>query len=177
MAVNRIPGGERALRVPEKRVFSRVSVRSARFGDAERIASMANQLARLTTGAPGRMTAAAVRRDLIDDTDLNCIVADRAGAAVGYALWSAAYETAFAARGVYLSDLYVEEGHRGQGIARSLMRELALICSAQGGRFIWWAVTPDNARAQRFYDTLGATSDPVDARAIFEAPFRELLGG
>lgn len=168
---------ETGPRAARRAVFSRLTIRSARAGDAPRIAIMANELARITTGTTGRMTAAAVRRDLVDKPDLHCLVADRSGEAVGYALWSVAYETAFAARGVYLSDLYVEETQRNQGIARSLMRQLALICEDRGGRFIWWAVAPTNKPAQAFYDSLGATDDPVEARAIFEAPFRQLLDG
>lgn len=175
MAVYKIRG--EGGRPAARRVLVRVTIRPARFGDAVRIAEMANDLALRTTGKRGRMTPASVRRDLVGQTDLGCIVAERAGTVVGYALWSAAYETAFAARGLYLSDLYVEGGHRGQGIGRSLMQELARLCSADGGRFLWWVVTPDNAAAQSFYDGLGAVTDPVSARAVFEAPYEALLKG
>lgn len=174
MAVHRTAEQGRA-RAPKQRLLTRVSIRPARFGDAQAIAGMANDLARRTIGGAGRMTAAAVRRDLIGQPDLGCLVADRSGSPIGYALWSAAYETAFAARGVYLSDLYVSPEHRSRGVGRGLMRALARICQEQGGRFLWWAVTPDNAEAQAFYDNLGAVSDPVEARALFEAPFEALL--
>jgi ribosomal protein S18 acetylase RimI-like enzyme len=156
-------------------VAAPVAIRVATPRDARRVADMANDLALLTTGQRGRMTADDVARDLIGDPALGCHVADRGGLAVGYMLWSAAYETAFAARGIYLSDLYVMAGHRGEGVAREMMRTLARLCEEDGGRFIWWVVTPGNADAQAFYDGLGATRDPVDARAVFEAPFRELL--
>ena len=55
------------------------------------------------------------------------------------------------------------------------MRALARICRSEGGRFIWWAVSPGNTTAQRFYDSIGAISDPVDARAVVDAHFHALL--
>lgn len=161
---------------PSRAVLTRDRVRLARSGDAPRIAVMASELALLTTGRPGLLSAAAVRRDLIGNPDLHCRVADRAGEAIGYVLWSAAYDSAYAARGVYLSDLYVMESHRRMGVARTLMAEVARCCEADGGRFIWWVVTPGNAAAEHFYDGLGATTDRVNARAVFEAPFKVLVG-
>ena len=177
MSAQRIRRSNSGLRAPSRAVFTRVSVRDARADDAAIIAEMANALAVITTGEQGRATADAVRRDLIGDDALRCLVAERSGRVAGYALFSAAYESAVAARGVYLSDLFTLPGQRREGVAIELMRELARRCEADGGRFIWWAVTPGNAEAKAFYDSLGAISDPVDARAIFEAPFRALLEG
>ena len=161
--------------IDRRRPSCRARIRRAEERDAAAIAEMANALALLTAGRPGQMTAEIVRRELIGDRRLSCLVADLEGEAVGYALWSAAYETAFATRGLYISDLYVRPSHRRAGVGHALMRTLARICRGDGGRFIWWAVSPENPTAQSFYDSIGAISDPVDARAVVDANFHALL--
>ncbi|MEM9960388.1 MAG: GNAT family N-acetyltransferase [Pseudomonadota bacterium] len=150
-------------------------IRTAQARDAMAIARMANSLAQATGSGPGAMTAAAVIRDLIEADGLTPIVAVRGRDVLGYALYSTDYETAHAARGLYVADLYVEEAVRGTGIARALMQELARRCLADGGRFLWWMVMDTNETAQGFYDRLGATRDAVSARAVFDAPFEALL--
>lgn len=151
------------------------AIRPAGEGDAARIAAMANRLARVTAGLPGAMTPDMVMRDLIDGAGLGVIVADIGGDAIAYALYAPAYETVHAARGLYLTDLYVMEEYRRRGIARALMAELARISAAQGGRYLWWVSHAGNVAAKAFYDRLGAVTDPIEARAVFEAPFETLL--
>lgn len=165
----------RARGTDRRRGSSGARIRRAEERDGAPIAEMANALALLTTGRPGQMTAEKVRRELLGDRRFGCLVAERNGQAIGYALWSMAYETAYAARGIYISDLYVRPAHRRAGVGHDLMRALARICKGEGGRFIWWAVSAENATAQRFYDSLGAITDPVDARALVDAPFDALL--
>ncbi|HUF57131.1 MAG TPA: GNAT family N-acetyltransferase [Thermohalobaculum sp.] len=167
--------GQHVARRLDRRISCRARIRRAEERDAPAIAEMANALALLTTGKPGQMTADLARHDLIGDRRLGCLVADRDGEAIGYALWSAAYETAFATRGIYVSDLYVRPAQRRGGVGHALMRALARVCRAEGGRYIWWAVSPENPTAQRFYDSLGAISDPVDARAVIDVHFQALL--
>jgi len=149
-------------------------VRDAAPRDAERIARMANRLALLTAGVAGRMTPARVETDLIRRPGLGCLVAERDGVAAGYALYTEAYETAYAARGLYLSDLYVMAEARRRGLARALMAEIARRAEAGGGQFVWWVVAPGGEEAHAFYDGLGATREEVAARALFDAPFARL---
>ena len=174
MTAQRTAGRDAGLRPFRRRGPCRARIRPAEPRDAAAIAEMANALAMLTTGVPGQMTAETVRRELIGDRRLGCLVAEQAGEPVGYALWSPAYETAYAARGIYVSDLYVRPGLRRGGVGLALMRGVARVCRSEGGRFLWWAVSPDNEAAQRFYDSLGAISDPVDARAVVDAHFLAL---
>ncbi|MEM6943042.1 MAG: GNAT family N-acetyltransferase [Pseudomonadota bacterium] len=158
--------------------MAEISVRNAASCDAEAVAALANMLAvAVGTRAEGDapMTAEHVRADLIDAPGLNLVVAERGGEVLGYALYTVAYETAYASRGVYVSDLAVAEEARRQGVARALMRTVAAAAIADGGRYVWWVVAPENAPAKAFYDGLGGVSYPVEARAIFDAPFEALI--
>ncbi|WP_285673039.1 GNAT family N-acetyltransferase [Paralimibaculum aggregatum] len=152
-------------------------IRDAVPADAERIAAMANALAAITEGGPGLMTADAVCRDLIGQPGIGLIVAEEGGAAIGYALYTASYETAYATRGLYLSDLYVAAPARRQGIAQALVAELARRAEAVGARYLWWVAGPENAAANAVYDRWGASRDSRLCRAVFDAPFEALKRG
>ena len=82
------------------------------------------------------------------------VIAEHAGVPAGYALFWPTYDTEWAARGGWLSDLYMLPQARRHGIARRLLAELAARTAAQGGRFLTWLVHTDNTRARAFYRTL-----------------------
>ena len=150
-------------------------IRDATDDDAEAIAELANGLAKVTNQGPGAMTIQKVQQGLIRGDGLSVIVGEIDGAVQGYALYSVAYETAQAARGLYLSDLYVAERARRSGLARALMAELAQRCVADQGEFIWWIMLPGNKPAARFYASLGARADDLAAMEISGPAFRALL--
>ena len=150
-------------------------IRDAKDDDAETIADLANGLAKVTKQGPGAMTIQKVQQGLIRGDGLSVIVGEIDGAVQGYALYSVAYETAQAARGLYLSDLYVAKTARRSGLARALMSELAVRCKNDGGDFIWWIVLPGNQPATSFYQSLGARSDDLAAMEISGPAFQALL--
>ena len=150
-------------------------IRDAEPRDAAAVAAMANGLAQVTQQGPGTMTAESALSDMIRGPGLAVMVGELDGRAEGYAMYSAAYESALSERGLYLSDLYVNEGARRSGLARALMAELARRCKAEGGTFLWWIVQPGNDAAARFYDELGAVTDPMRVRALVGKPFEALV--
>jgi ribosomal protein S18 acetylase RimI-like enzyme len=154
-----------------------INIRDANAADAPDVAQMANALTMITEGSPGPMTPELVVSDLIEGAGLRLIVAERGTVMIGYALYSVAYEIAYAARGLYVSDIYVEAGHRRSGAGRALMAELARRCRTDGGRFLWWISKPGNAAAGDFYDRIGAIRDEMHARAIFGTAFDMLAEG
>ena len=78
------------------------------------------------------------------------------GAPAGFALFFPNFSTFLGRAGLYLEDLYVKPEHRGRGIGRALLRELAVIARDRGyGRIDWW-VLDWNAPAIGFYRRLGA---------------------
>ena len=77
-----------------------------------------------------------------------------------FALWFLNTSTWTGRHGIYLEDLYVRPQHRGLGLGRRLMSELARICLDRGyARLEWW-VLDWNEPAIDFYDRLGA--QPMD---------------
>lgn len=100
------------------------------------------------------------------------LVAEQDAALVGYALFHDAYEPAFAARGVYLADLFVAESARRGGIGRALIAAVARDGRRRGRTFVWWVARGDDARA--FYRTLTDAEQPVTAHAITFETFQKL---
>ena len=76
----------------------------------------------------------------------------------GFALFFHNYSTWRGRRGLYLEDLFVRPEHRGQGIGRRLMQELAGIAVERGCVRMEWAVLDWNESAISFYRGLGAVA-------------------
>jgi len=84
------------------------------------------------------------------------LLAELAGAPVGFALFFPSYSTFLARPGLYLEDLFVDPAARGQGIGLALMSALARIAVDRDyGRFEW-SVLDWNTPALEFYAALGA---------------------
>ena len=106
---------------------------------------------------------------------MSCLIAERDGAALGYALWHYSYETAWAQHGVFLADLYVRDAARGQGVGEGLMRAMAREAAADGAEFIWWTAYRHNERARAFYKSRAEEEDRIVAYAATHDRFRALL--
>ena len=84
------------------------------------------------------------------------LIAELAGAPVGFALFFQSFSTFLAKPGLYLEDLFVRPAARGKGVGAALMGSLARIAVQRSyGRFEW-AVLDWNEPALRFYATVGA---------------------
>ena len=91
---------------------------------------------------------------------VQALVAERAGRALGFALYFFSFSTFLARQGLYLEDLYVLPEARGGGIGRALLVELARRAAERGCGRMEWSVLDWNVDAQRFYRSLGAR--PMD---------------
>ena len=83
----------------------------------------------------------------------------------GFALWFYNYSTFRGRAGIYLEDLFVDEGMRGLGIGKALLRHLARRCVAEGLPRLQWWVLDWNAPSIEFYKSLGAV--PQDEWTVF----------
>jgi len=93
---------------------------------------------------------------IFDKNQANVIIAELDGKVVGYALYFYSYSTFLAKAGIYLEDLYVEKVHRGKGIGKILLSELAKITVDNGFGRLEWSVLDWNKPAIDFYKSIGA---------------------
>ncbi|MGW8375519.1 GNAT family N-acetyltransferase [Streptomyces sp. ODS28] len=84
------------------------------------------------------------------------IAEDAEGHAAGFALWFLNFSTWRGVHGIYLEDLYVRPEHRGGGLGKALLRELARICAENGYERLEWSVLDWNTPSIAFYESLGA---------------------
>lgn len=84
------------------------------------------------------------------------LLAEEDGTSVGFALFFHNFSTFLGLPGVYLEDLFVVPEHRGRGIGRALLRQLARVARDRGCGRLEWSVLDWNRDAIGFYERLGA---------------------
>jgi len=95
-------------------------------------------------------------RFLAPSEDGMLLGARRGGDLLGYACLYWSFTSIVPAETVLMNDLYVVESARGQGVGRALIEASAAVGRERGAQRLEWATAPDNAAAQRLYDTTGA---------------------
>lgn len=93
--------------------------------------------------------------------DFQALVADTDGTLTGMLVYYVVPFTATARPTLYMKELYVTEGARGQRVGEQLMRAAAQEATARGCGSIRWTVANWNTAGQRFYERLGAQANPV----------------
>ncbi len=86
----------------------------------------------------------------------SCLMAEWDGATAGFALYFHTYSTWLGRWGLFLEDLFVRPQHRGRGIGKALLVELARIAVREGCGRMNWHVLKWNEPAIQFYQKLGA---------------------
>ena len=76
----------------------------------------------------------------------------------GFALYFHNFSTFLARPGIYLEDLFVEPEHRGKGIGKALLVNLACIALERGCGRLEWSVLDWNEPSIQFYRSLGAAA-------------------
>lgn len=106
-------------------------------------------------------TEALLRRHALGAEPLiHVLIAERGSAPAGFALYFFNFSTFVGLPGLYLEDLFVEPEHRGHGIGKLLLSELARIAVERGCARFEWSVLDWNEQAIGFYQRLGAR--PMD---------------
>ena len=112
--------------------------------------------------APADDALLAVSRALIADPDregVQLIARSESGEAVGFATVYWSWDTLVAARVGIMHDLFVIPPARGSGIADLLIEACVEECRRHGAAKLGWQTAPDNTRARRVYERVGATKD------------------
>jgi ribosomal protein S18 acetylase RimI-like enzyme len=97
-------------------------------------------------------------RALIADPERDGVqlLARDGGEAVGFATIYWSWATTIAARIGVMNDLFVAPSGRGSGAAEQLIHACVEECRQHDAAELTWQTAPDNERAQRVYDRVGA---------------------
>jgi GNAT superfamily N-acetyltransferase len=140
----------------------RAGVRPARRDDVATIVALIRELAEyehlehLATATPAKLEVQLFG----DHPACECLVGERDGVVVGFALFFHNFSTFLCRKGLYLEDLFVQPAARGTGLGKMLLQRLARIAVERDcGRFEW-SVLDWNVSAQQFYQRMGATMLP-----------------
>ena len=104
----------------------------------------------------------ALSRALIADPEregLQLIARNEDGNPVGFATVYWSWATTSAQRIGVMNDLFVGAEARGSGAAEALIESCREECRRRGAGKLTWQTAPDNERAQRVYDRVGATKE------------------
>lgn len=85
-----------------------------------------------------------------------CLLAEEAGRAVGFALVFHTYSTWRGRRGIWLEDLFVLPEHRRSGVGRALLDRVMSLAKERGCGRVEWSVLDWNQPAIDFYRSYGA---------------------
>ncbi|WP_432506497.1 GNAT family N-acetyltransferase [Kineococcus arenarius] len=150
-----------------------VVIRRATPADATEVTAMVREIAAHENQAAHVHVPDAQWHGLLERPEVIVLLAERGGAAVGYAsalrqlhLWTGGDV-------LNLDDLYVRPGHRDAGVGRRLMAALADLAAPER-LLIRWGMEVDNVDAQRFYRRLGATLRPKILAAWSPAAYTAL---
>jgi GNAT superfamily N-acetyltransferase len=112
--------------------------------------------------APSDEALLAMSRALIADPEregLQLLARDDAGRALGFATIFWSWATTSAERIGIMNDLYVAPEGRGTGAAEALIEACRAECATRGAGKLTWQTAPDNERATKVYDRIGATRE------------------
>jgi GNAT superfamily N-acetyltransferase len=96
------------------------------------------------------------RRFIAPSDDGMLIGAWRGGRLLGYTCLYWHFSSTKAVETVLMNDLYVDAEARGEGVGRALIEAAAEVGRERGSPILEWSTAPDNATAQRLYDSTGA---------------------
>lgn len=105
------------------------------------------------------------------------VLAEAAGQIVGVAVYSPLYSTTRGRAGAFVSDLWVADAARGQGLgARLLARVRDEACASWNAGFLRLLVYRTNPRAAAFYARLGFAPQSGDMQMTLEGAALDALG-
>jgi ribosomal protein S18 acetylase RimI-like enzyme len=152
-----------------------VIVRPARPEDAAPVVALVAELACHQGEPTEHFTEQVFLRDGFgSQAEFHVFVAEEDGSLLGYALARDVYESFYAAKGVYLNDLYVAGSARRRGVGRTLVAAVAHDAQKRGRSYLWWVAKPWNTEAAAFYAAIGARAEPIIAHALVFDTFNNL---
>jgi ribosomal protein S18 acetylase RimI-like enzyme len=112
--------------------------------------------------APSDHALLALSRALIADPEregIQLLARSDGDRALGFATVYWTWATTSAQRIGVMNDLYIAPEGRGSGAAEALIEGCRRECATHGAGKLTWQTAPDNERAQRVYERVGATRE------------------
>jgi len=137
---------------------SALQVRAATIDDAAIILQFITELAIFEKAEHEVLTSVDIIKQTLfsPDAKAHALICERAGEAIGFAVYFYNYSTWLGKYGLYLEDLYVTPAARRSGAGKIIFKALAKIAAANNcGRFEW-SVLDWNTPAIKFYEALNA---------------------
>jgi diamine N-acetyltransferase len=155
-----------------------VALRPAERRDVPVIARFIAELLLATDGvAPADIEGPLARHGFGSRPAFAAILAEDRDGPLGHALFWRAYDTEHAARGAFLSDLYVAPRARRRGAGLALLGGFARWTKAAGGVYGFWQILETNAAAHAFYRPLAEEDRSVMPCTLEGEAFRALVAG
>jgi GNAT superfamily N-acetyltransferase len=146
-----------------------VTIRAARPGDIDALRDMIGELA-AHHGDKAPLDAETLSRDLFGTVPwITALVAEAAGALIGYAILVPLYRAQQGVRGMDLHHLYVRSAHRGTGIGRHLVAQAREEARRAGCAYLSVSAATGNVQAHRFYEQQDFTPGPVTGMRYVQA--------
>lgn len=148
---------------PPRQADSALQIRSATAQDHAAMASLLLACQRHYRGQrPGQSAEAAAAADRILDgrSGVEMLIGWRGDVPVAFATVTILLPAPTEHGTLFLKDLFVLDGERGQGTGETLMRALARLAVARGCTRFDWTAEADNPRAIAFYGRIGAGQVP-----------------
>jgi aminoglycoside 6'-N-acetyltransferase len=98
---------------------------------------------------------APLRRLLADPSLGRVVVVKDGGERVGYAVVTYGYDLEFGGRDAFLTELWIDAGARGRGLARRVLDDIVADLRAKGFGALHLQVRAENAEARRLYAAAG----------------------
>ena len=101
-------------------------------------------------------------------SDVRVMIADNAGLLCGACVWFTTYSTWRAAKGAFISDVFVLSHLRGRNIGTNLIKAAAREASKQGASFLRLDVTTATPAPRAYYEKQGFVADEDDLNLFLE---------
>lgn len=136
-----------------------MTIRRATPADIDRVAPLFDAYRRFYQQPGDLERARTFLRDRLERDESVILVAERDGAAVGFAQLYLMFSSVRTARLWILNDLYVDESARRGGVARTLLDAAADFARRQGAAGLMLETTRDNGPARALYRAAGWHED------------------
>ncbi|MBI1236021.1 MAG: GNAT family N-acetyltransferase [Alphaproteobacteria bacterium] len=138
-----------------------ITIRAARPKDAAAIVRLSAELNKVVNDSTEHCTPENIKATLFShDASFHVLVAEKDGAAIGYAVWHAYYDSGHGGAGAWLAEVCVGREGRGEGAGRALFEAVVEDVRDSPATFMMWTSSETDA-AEGLYESSGGRAKPV----------------